>query len=409
MVENKFVLLSIHFLWIGGLFGAILALLYLQRYGRRHWWYTDDAVYVPQTVAPLYGTILLFCLGLALHAYATQTAITRWAALIWALLALLFGSRLWATASIGFQNGWDIPLQRRQDGGSHFGSQGGYPKGAVSLWSSSIVALLVVNLVLLGWSARGRVMTSPLNLTVSNQSSSQPPTSVAIAAAMTQRPIQDPVDARARSIVLTATNTGTSQNQGVALATASPTRTSIPATATPSATATATPTALPTATPSATPSATMTATPVPPTPIPPTRAPTRTPPARQRTATPVAPAAAKPVAGRANFTKATVVLLEPVVKDTLADKRPFRWQANFALPPGYAFEVVFWKHGQDPLRQGKGYAGLSTEAQVNASADSFHQRSAPEGEYQWGVLLVVKEPYQRVKYLGGDRVIYVKG
>ena len=113
--------------------------------------------------------------------------------------------------------------------------------------------------------------------------------------------------------------------------------------------------------------------------------------------------------GRANFTKAAVVLLEPAVNDTLADKRPFRWQANFALPPGYAFEVVFWKHGQDPLRQGKGYAGLSTVPQVNASADSFHQRSAPEGEYQWGVLLVVKEPYQRVKYLGGDQVIYVKG
>lgn len=393
MVENKFILLSIHFLWMGGLFGAILALLYLQRYGRRHWWVADNAVYIPQTVAPLYGTLLLFCLGLALHAYVTQTAITRWVALVWALLALLFAIRLWATASVGFQDGWDMPLQSRQDRGSQ--------SGAVSLWSSSIAALLVVNLLLLGWSARGGVMADPFNLARNNQASSQSPTPVPIAAAITQRPVDD----HAAAIGLTATSTVTTQNQGVASATASPTQTSRPATATPTATATATETATPTATPSAT----ATPTSVPPTPLPPTKAPTLTPLARQRTATPVAQAPAKPAAGRANFTKAAVVLLEPAVNDTLADKRPFRWQANFALPPGYAFEVVFWKHGQDPLRHGKGYAGLSTVPEVNASADSFHQRSAPEGEYQWGVLLVVKEPYQRVKYLGGDQVIYVKG
>jgi len=388
MVENKFVLLSIHFVWMCGLFGAILALLYLHRYRRRNGWHVGSAVYVPQTLAPLYGAILLFCLGLALHVYITQTALTQWMALIWALLALLFCIRLCITASAGFQDGWDMPLQNMQYGREQ--------AGTAALWSSSIGVLLVVNIVLLGWSTGGWVKAVPFNLTGSNQVSSQSPTPVPIAAAMTPRPI----DEHALSSVLTTTSTAATQNQRAALATASPTRT---------LSATVTQTATPPATPTATPSATVTPTSIPPTPVPPTRAPTRTPRARQRTATPVAPAPPKSVTDSANFTTATVVLLEPVAKDTLTDKRSFRWQANFSLPPGYAFELVFWQAGQDPLRHGKGYAGLSTETRVNASANSFQQRNAPEGEYRWGVLLVIKEPYQRIKYLGGDQVIYVKG
>ena len=104
----------------------------------------------------------------------------------------------------------------------------------------------------------------------------------------------------------------------------------------------------------------------------------------------------------------TVQLMEPVENDTLAEKRPFQWQTNFTPPPGYAFEVVFWQRGEDPMLHGKGFAGLTVEHRINAGSDSFHQRNAPAGEYRWGVLLVIQQPYQRVKYLGGERVIYVR-
>lgn len=164
------------------------------------------------------------------------------------------------------------------------------------------------------------------------------------------------------------------------------------ATSTPSATAS--PTALPTATATPPPSATNT--------------PKATPKPRRPTPTPVATRIRNVVAPTDNLANAKVELLEPVEKDTLLDKRPFRWQSNFTLPPGYAYEVVFWQRGEDPLLQGKGYAGLTVKQQINGSAESFHQRNAPPGEYHWGLLLVIKQPYQRVKYLGGDNVIYVR-
>lgn len=151
--------------------------------------------------------------------------------------------------------------------------------------------------------------------------------------------------------------------------------------------------------PTPTPTATVTLTPT----LPPTPTPTRRPPTPTYT-----PTALVPLPKRNDFANASVKLLEPAEYDTLTEKRPFRWQANFVLPPGYAFEVVFWQHDQDPLKQGKGYAGLTTTTQINASYEHFRIRDGAEGEYHWGVLLVRPKPYQRVKYLGGGRLIYVK-
>ncbi|MEZ4864539.1 MAG: SpoIIE family protein phosphatase [Caldilineaceae bacterium] len=151
------------------------------------------------------------------------------------------------------------------------------------------------------------------------------------------------------------------------------------------------------------PTPTVTPTPIPPTPTPapPTRTPVRQ--AVVRATPTVAPQPAQP-----DFANATVTLVEPVAGDTLNDKRPFRWTANFALPAGYAFEVIFWQKGEDPMRKGKGYAGVSNGPQINIGADHFRIRSAPPGDYFWGVLLVTTDPYQRVKYLGGGQLIYVR-
>ncbi|MCB0188983.1 MAG: hypothetical protein KDE31_32160, partial [Caldilineaceae bacterium] len=157
------------------------------------------------------------------------------------------------------------------------------------------------------------------------------------------------------------------------------------------------------------PTGTPTAKPIPPTPPPPTPLPTNTARAVQPTRRPATPTPIpSPSPAFIDLASANVTIIEPDVGDTLAGKRPFRWKANFSLPPGYAFEVIFWRHGQDALTQGKGYAGSTTDTTLNAEANNFRIRNAPEGEYQWGVILIRAEPYQRVKFLGGGQVIYVR-
>lgn len=483
MPVNKFIFLLINFVWMSGLFGAIFALLYLVRYRQRNWWHLGSGYYVPRTLAPLYGAVLLFCLGLALHAYVSPQQAGLWIALIWALLALLFAGRLFTTLFAGFQDGWDLPV-------------GGDPTmdeaaGGAVLWSVLAAGLLVVNLALVGWATNTQVQAgalvwpllnslnrpartsapatpalqqfspAPATLAATPTAISVTPVSVQAPTTVTDRlaaPVTAPLTVTL-PVTMAIPTTATVPTTMTVPATATiPVTATLPTTATGILTATAAVTATGVVSPALAPSGAVTttiealtgltvtqsvtnavtvtlttnatpaltatagltlplptATPLPPTPtatprprpatprVTPTITPTITP-----TVTPTAPAVERSALGQDGLSKAAVTLVEPNDQDTLSSKRPFRWQPTFTLPAGYAFEVVFWEQGQDPLRQGKGYGGLAVDTQINISPGNFRQRNAPEGEYHWGVLLVTQEPYQRVKYLGGDYVIYVK-
>jgi hypothetical protein len=82
----------------------------------------------------------------------------------------------------------------------------------------------------------------------------------------------------------------------------------------------------------------------------------------------------------------------------------FEWDPNFTPAAGQAFELIFWKAGQDPMAAGFGLAAPTTNNSVSAdmeSLDSVLGDLLEPGPYRWGVLLVEEDPYQRLDFLGG--------
>lgn len=150
-----------------------------------------------------------------------------------------------------------------------------------------------------------------------------------------------------------------------------------------------------------------TSTPLPtrtPSPIPPT--PTPQPTVRF---SPTQPGAAtSPAASPAAATGAvTVALLEPNEGDTRQRDATFRWSVTGSLPAGQAFEVFFYKAGDDPLR-GFGLAAPTTDnsVQVNLAAlDENPNLPLDPGTYLWGVRLVQQATGAAVRVLAEGRQI----
>ena len=95
-------------------------------------------------------------------------------------------------------------------------------------------------------------------------------------------------------------------------------------------------------------------------------------------------------------------------------QQTFTWTANFTPSEGYAFELVFWKAGQDPLGQSFGVAAPTTNLNVTLDLPRLDEQlgaTLDTGEYNWGVLLVRTTPsYERIQYLGGGyRFTYYRG
>lgn len=193
----------------------------------------------------------------------------------------------------------------------------------------------------------------------------------------------------------TATNTSvpTATNTTRPTATNTPrptaTNTSVPtATNTPLPTATNT---LPPPTATNTPAPTATNTPAPPPTNTPTPTATNTP---APTPTPTAPTG-------------SVELLSPGNGESGNGQQVFTWSANFTPSEGYAFEIVFWKPGQEPMANGFGMAAPTTNLNVTLDLVRLDEQLGAlfdTGEYDWGILLVRTTPaYERIKYLGGGR------
>jgi hypothetical protein len=209
--------------------------------------------------------------------------------------------------------------------------------------------------------------------------------------------------------------TATSTRRPTATNTPRPTATNTPrptATNTPRPTATNTP--RPTAT--NTPRPTATNTPLPPTntplptatntPVPPTNTP-------RPTNTPTATGTNTP-APTSTAVTGSIVPVAPGDGNSGQGQQTFSWTANFTPSEGYAFELVFWKAGQDPLRQSFGMAAPTTNLNVTLDLPRLDEQlggTFDTGEYNWGVLLVRTTPsYERIQYLGGGyRFTYYRG
>lgn len=128
---------------MAGLFGVLFTLVYMVQYRRKHWWNIGYTYNVPRLLAPLYGSLLIFVIGLALHAYLSQNIVSRWVTLVWGALALFFLFRTIQEIWDALQSGWDSVLVDPEEDEE---SAPGLP-----IWSSSVIVLLLSNLLLLGW------------------------------------------------------------------------------------------------------------------------------------------------------------------------------------------------------------------------------------------------------------------
>jgi hypothetical protein len=132
--------------------------------------------------------------------------------------------------------------------------------------------------------------------------------------------------------------------------------------------------------------------------------PTRTAATPRRTAavsltqTPTATALPLPTA---TSVAASVRLLEPPTGAIGGGERLFRWQASHELSGNRAFELVFWRPGQDAMRDSFGPVGVTQDAsggmRINLDeADVVLGALLEPGDYLWGVILVETSPYRRI-------------
>jgi serine/threonine protein kinase len=264
--------------------------------------------------------------------------------------------------------------------------------------ASALIGVALLAVAALLWTSGGGAGLSgaaPLDQPNPTLAASPPPTEALLSAAVTGT-----TTATASAPVATHTvqpaAANASQDSAV---TPSPTFTPAP-TSTPIPTHTPTPGGSPTATPTSASTAAPTA--------------TRTPVSARRTApasaTP-APTATQPpkaTAPPAQASTAVVTLIEPDSGAIGAGVRLFSWQASQSLAGSQGFELVFWRPGQDAMRDAFGPIGVSQDSsgQMRVDLDRADQVLGAlfdPGDYLWGVMLVETAPYQRIALVSDAR------
>lgn len=104
----------------------------------------------------------------------------------------------------------------------------------------------------------------------------------------------------------------------------------------------------------------------------------------------------------------SATLLEPQANIITRGVQVFSWQSNRALSGSEAFELVFWKQGQDAMSDSRGPAGTTQGNQVMVdldAADKTLEGAFDAGDNLWGVLLVETTPnYRRLRLVSEGRL-----
>jgi hypothetical protein len=103
-----------------------------------------------------------------------------------------------------------------------------------------------------------------------------------------------------------------------------------------------------------------------------------------------------------------VTLIEPDSGAIGAGVRLFSWQASQSPAGSQGFELVFWRPGQDAMRDAFGPIGVSQDSsgQMRVDLDRADQVLGAlfdPGDYLWGVMLVETAPYQRIALVSDAR------
>ena len=97
------------------------------------------------------------------------------------------------------------------------------------------------------------------------------------------------------------------------------------------------------------------------------------------------------------------VLLGPPDKETVKDRTTFRWQA-VELPPGAAYEVVWWRANANP-DTAEGFAPTTQETaqEIDIAAYASLKGLPANQAVRWTVIVVNKEPYERLTLPSANR------
>jgi uncharacterized protein YgiM (DUF1202 family) len=139
-------------------------------------------------LAPLYGSLAVFCVGLALHAYAAQQPVSLWVAIVWSVLAVFFMLRLVRVAASGIRDGWQSAFRDRQFGLDPVAS--GRKGTGFSLWSSLSVVLLLVNVLILGWWGNAQINAGALGLPIADRADGESTPAIAPTIPLTAPPTE---------------------------------------------------------------------------------------------------------------------------------------------------------------------------------------------------------------------------
>jgi hypothetical protein len=121
---------------------------------------------------------------------------------------------------------------------------------------------------------------------------------------------------------------------------------------------------------------------------------------------PTPAAAATPPSTPAPISNA-LELVEPNDGDSGTGQRRFAWRTEFVPPEGQAFELIFWRDGEDPLVNGIGLSAPTTTDGVTVNLSMLDHRLGEllePGQHRWGVLLVRISPYERLQFFGASRM-----
>lgn len=99
-----------------------------------------------------------------------------------------------------------------------------------------------------------------------------------------------------------------------------------------------------------------------------------------------------------------VKLLAPNDGDSISGKTEFRWQGD-PPPAGFAYEVVFWKPGEDGMLNGQGWAGSTQGSSLSIDPINLGKQN---GEYRWAVRLWDTSSNRPLKLVSEARRIIVQ-
>lgn len=102
-------------LWIVGIAGVVATLSYMNwfRGTQRLSW--RRVLSLPRALIPLCVSMEIFCIGIAVNGLLSEPPAPWWETVAWSVLAILFAVQTFAYGIAGVRNGWDTPLEERDE------------------------------------------------------------------------------------------------------------------------------------------------------------------------------------------------------------------------------------------------------------------------------------------------------